>query len=71
MQSLAGIQKQIDENVREVDELIDTLQDTILKLQRRGYKLYDQTNEEYYLTGEVAFDKADMKFKLEFDKELM
>lgn len=69
MKSLNSIQQEIDNKSKELDQLVDTLQDTIRALARRGYKLYDENNEEYYLTGEVVFDKEDMKFKLGFDKE--
>jgi hypothetical protein len=59
----------MDSKAKEFNELLDTLQDTIRALNRRGYKLYDTDNNDCFLTGEVGWDKEGMKLLMEYERE--
>jgi hypothetical protein len=69
MVNLQGLQDEIDNKAKELDQLVDTLQDTIRALNRRGYKLYDEENKEYFLTDKIMFDKGELKFLVGFERE--
>lgn len=58
------------DKAKELEQLIDTFQDTVRVLARRGYRLYDTDNPDCFLTGELGFDKEGMKLLAEYEREV-